>query len=507
MEAAELFEVTLRWLQSRYSDYRFFAERDLVWTVHLRLLAKIEESGLPYRVFNDHTIRQGLRADLVILDGDSLEVAAEFKYEPSHERDVNLGGDIWTSKFPVVFWTGEGSVQRDVQRVRDYVQRGNAKASYSVFIDEGGSFRHRNPHRGSRWTDWGQGVWVLLSRWHDGGGKGDVPFDQLMNEYQTEWRRTHLDCTEWGEQLGQRRSWILPRDQWELGLWPGIRTGSGNSLPDYLERNDVQKHGGAHNLKSSWTQCANMYFPFRASKEGRSLFASFLREHVDQAVSTLDTIELEFAEPKGSKLHPSCLLGEKGGKRGARQTSPDLGLRVNGCRGLILVESKFTEQRFDDCSAWRHKTNQKPERCDHPREVAEDPTGQCHQTALGRRYWQHLADEVDTDALAALRLCPAARHGYQLFRQQALAKGIARSGEYDLVATAVAIDERNGEFEAALRRIGIDGFEHWGKIFGGRTGFAVFTHQQWFGWVTERDTDGHWSDWRDYVADRYALGT
>ena len=176
MKAAELFEATLRWLQSHYSGFRFFSQRDIVWTVQLRLLAEIEESGLPYRVFNDHTIRRGIRADLVILDGDSLEVSAEFKYEPSHDRDVDLGGDIWSSKFPVVFWTGEGSVEKDVRRVRDYVQRGNAKAAYSVFIDEGGSFRHRNPHPGSKWSDWGQGVWVLSSRSRREGGEGNVPF-------------------------------------------------------------------------------------------------------------------------------------------------------------------------------------------------------------------------------------------------------------------------------------------------------------------------------------------
>ena len=176
MEAVELFEATLRWLQSRYSDFRFFTERDIVWTVQLRLLAEIAELGLPYRAFNDHTIRRGIRADLVILDGDSLEVAAEFKYEPSHDRAVDLGGDIWSSKFPVVFWTGEGSVEKDVQRVQDYVQHGNAKAAYSVFIDEGGAFRHRDPHPGGRWSDWGQDVWVLSSQSRRGDWDGNVPF-------------------------------------------------------------------------------------------------------------------------------------------------------------------------------------------------------------------------------------------------------------------------------------------------------------------------------------------
>ena len=34
----------------------------------------------------------------------------------------------------------------------------------------------------------------------------------------------------------------------------------------FLKKSDVQKHDGVHNLKSSWMQCANLYFPFRNDK-------------------------------------------------------------------------------------------------------------------------------------------------------------------------------------------------------------------------------------------------
>ena len=76
------------------------------------------------------------------------------------------GGDIWPSKLnpSVVFWTGDGSVAKDVERTREYVEQGKANAAYSVFIDEGGAFSHRNPHPGSEWRDWGQGRWVLWSQ-------------------------------------------------------------------------------------------------------------------------------------------------------------------------------------------------------------------------------------------------------------------------------------------------------------------------------------------------------
>ena len=82
----------------------------------------------------------------------------------------------------------------------------------------------------------------------------------------------------------------------KVGLWPGIRTGSSNSLSAYLERTGVQKYQGVHNLKSSWVHCANLFFPFRESAESRALFASFFKFHVDSKIDSLGAIELEYAE-------------------------------------------------------------------------------------------------------------------------------------------------------------------------------------------------------------------
>ena len=335
-------------------------------------------------------------------------------------------------------------------------------------------------------------------------------FDEQMNRHQTDWRRDHVATQEWGQQNGRRRSWILPQELWEEGLWPGIRSGSDYSLPAYLECASVQKHEGVHNLKSSWIMCANLYFPFGASLDGRRVFASFLKEYLAQEIDSLEAIELEYAEP--GELSPMQLLGESGGTRGANQTSPDLGLRVNEGRGLVLVENKFTEHSFYECSAWRHEGssrragNPDPDRCLNPSEVAESPLSQCHQSAWGRRYWEHLADVIDREALANLPHCPAARHGYQLFRQQALAEGIARSGKYQLVVSAVAVDERNSTLTNSLNRSGFKTLEQWGRLFKGRVTFALFTHQQWVNWVQEQDIDGRWSDWLEYVRLRYGFG-
>lgn len=154
-EASRVFEESIEWLRQNYPRFRFYVERDIVWTLQLRMSDLIQARAMPYRVFNDYSIlpgnRRSLCADIAILDGqDQVQVAAEFKYEPSHKRT-----DIWPSKFlpTVVFW-GDDGVGKDVKRVHEFVEKGAARAAYAVFIDEGSIFRNRDPYPGSRWMDW-----------------------------------------------------------------------------------------------------------------------------------------------------------------------------------------------------------------------------------------------------------------------------------------------------------------------------------------------------------------
>ena len=335
------------------------------------------------------------------------------------------------------------------------------------------------------------------------------PFSEWMNEHQTSWRENHVASKEEGLWRGRPYPWLLPKDSWENGLWEGIRSGSSNPLPAYLAECGIQKHVYVHSLKSSWVLGANLYFPFRASPHGLELLASFLKEHVADEVTSVDSMELEYMGD--GKLHPSPMLGESGGMRGANQTSPDIGLIVNGGTGLLLIENKFTEHSFYPCSALRtkgsprHPENPDPERCNHPVKVAKDPVNQCHQSAWGRKYWKILAPVVHEESLALLRHCPAARNGFQLFRQQALAEGIAQSGQYNFVVSIVAMDARNDVLNTSLRRSGIADLQQWGDLFKGKARFAVFTHQQWVAWVRERDSAGQWNDWLSYVQNRYDL--
>jgi len=331
-------------------------------------------------------------------------------------------------------------------------------------------------------------------------------FDRYMNDYQTQWRRDHIENQVEGEQHEKRRPWILPRELWEEGLWSGIRSGSAHSLPAYLEQTGVQKHDGVHNLKSSWVQCANLYFPFR---EDREILAGFLHEHVSPLIETVDHVELEWAE-EDPVLSPAILLGEPKGQRGRNQTSPDIAFIVNGRKGIVLTENKFTEHSFYPCSG-RKKIygNPFPQRCMNLIRVYNDTDNQCHmlQWANGertnRKYWDYLT--FTPEGLISLKCCPATTAGYQLFRQQALAEALAQKGPYEFVISCVAYDDRNQILIECLKSTGVDDFPTgWGPLFEGHAKFTAFTHQQWVGWVSS-NRKGIWQDWLDYVNKRYEL--
>ena len=332
-------------------------------------------------------------------------------------------------------------------------------------------------------------------------------FEQEMNVAQTAWRARHVPTKEHGSQNGRRRAWILPRDHWEEGLWPGIRSEATHSVTAYVEEHEIQKHPGVHNLKSSWIQCANLYFPHRRDPR---LLATFLADRIDDRIADVRQLELEWAEEH--PLDPTTLLGEPKGKRGANQTSPDIAFVVGlegGGQGLVLTENKLVEHSFYPCSGRKRKHgNPDPSRCLDAVLVIDDPDTQCHllnwetERRTNRRYWDYI--RISDVGRNRLRQCPAAVAGYQLFRQHALAEALAKSGKYDLVVTTVAYDERNERLIRSMQSAGIQDFtKDWGDLFDGKARFASFSHQAWLRWVRENDVDAQWRDWLEWVIERY----
>ena len=336
-------------------------------------------------------------------------------------------------------------------------------------------------------------------------------FDDEMSKRQVAWRQQHVADRRHGYFHGRPYAWILPPELWEEGLWPRIRTGSQWSLPKYLADSNIQRHVASHNLKSSWTQCANLYFPF-GQDHGRQLLAGFLRQHVCGEIRSVDGVELEYAG--GPPLDPQTLLGEADeGRRGANQTSPDVAFIVRTARGrgLILIENKLTETSFGRCSGRKTGANNPDRnRCMDFGQLMGDLSGQCWQLQwelegrTNRRYWEHI--RFTEQAREILTRCPAATSGYQLFRQQAMAEGIAVNGDYGPVISCVAYDARNDALLRCLASTGIGNFTGWGQLFNRQARFATFTHQQWVEWVRQHDDDRQWTCWLRYVRERYGYG-
>lgn len=328
------------------------------------------------------------------------------------------------------------------------------------------------------------------------------------------WRLGNITAPEYGTQSKNRKtgepvyhSHIIPRTNWLETLWEGIR----KDLTDYLGNPefDVKAHTGTHNLLSSWIVCANLYFIIRNNESLKQLMLKFLQEKVSNQIVEIIDIQLEFAFQKEDKLHPSFLLGEMDGSRGSGQTSPDIAFLVKTMtgEGLVLTENKFVEHSFYPCSARRtkskgeHKGNPEPARC-MKATIGYDHKFNCHQTTWGRKYWS-LLNLSDFGKRTLLR-CPAATSGYQLFRQQALAEGIAQSGRFTLVASTVGFDERNTDLISCLKTTGINDFQTgWGKLFDGKALFKTWTHQEWVQFVRDKQKNGEFDEWLKYLNKRY----
>lgn len=165
----KLFKDSLYGVLSDYPNHRFVAERDLVWTVQKQLQDVLCKG--PYSVYNDYPVKRSngnrqFSVDLVIIDNkikrdqildnqESLELAVEFKFEPSKKRN----NDICVHKLPVVFWSG---IEEDIRRMEMFTTEKRTKCGVSVFIDESG----RYSHDAKRYTADGRSQWVALGSYN-----------------------------------------------------------------------------------------------------------------------------------------------------------------------------------------------------------------------------------------------------------------------------------------------------------------------------------------------------
>jgi hypothetical protein len=334
-------------------------------------------------------------------------------------------------------------------------------------------------------------------------------FSDDQKKEMVKWRKTNIASDKNGFQNGKDYDHIIPKTGINAHFQDVLHKSIAKILPIYLKENGIHPHTGTHNLVSSWVLAANLYFPIRNNKVLQNLMVEFLKKKVSDQITELTNIELEFAFPQNNPSHPSQLLGESDGSRGSGQTSPDVAflVKTKQGKGLVLTECKYTEHSFYGCSA--RKIDKQKNRINNPypgrciQKINDcDYKSVCHQTIWGRKYLSLI--NFSEFGKTILKRCPAATAGYQLLRQQALAEGIAQSGQYSLVASSVAFDNRNVDLRHCLNTTGITDFQtEWAGIFDGMAIFKTWTHQEWVQFVRDNQSNGEHNDWLGYMEARY----
>ena len=354
--------------------------------------------------------------------------------------------------------------------------------------------------------------------------KTDTAFKRRVKQAQRKWRKRSIPDVGSHEDPRSAPGTVgLPAAEWEYGLFADIRTEGPHPLTDYLEASGVHWHNARNQLHSSWTLCANLYFPFGRDPDSRAVLTRFWNtafkalppeRQPASALSDVKALDLEYGEPEGSGREAAVLLGELSGDRGRRQTSPDVGLLLefqDGSAGLVLMEVKYTEHSFYNCSRAQHLDRETRTRdCIEgwrSGALLEAPKTMCAQARNRKRpYMPLLSDTFRThQANTTCQQCPALHGAYQLFRQQALAIALENTPTYSFVLSAVAYDPNNRALTRSLKAAGVehvvDGWAHMAQPFVG------FSHDAWVRFVRDDSDKPEWCNaWVDYVVDRYGYG-
>jgi hypothetical protein len=220
-----------------------------------------------------------------------------------------------------------------------------------------------------------------------------------------------------------------------------------------------------------------------------------LQNKIKIKIDSIKEIHLEFKLP--GNLSPKTLLGEPGG---TGQTTPDLAIEFNsnGKESLILVECKYTEHNFYYCPA-RRKNKESYKICLNNKIF----TKKCFLNKRGRKYWEYV--HISEYGLKEMKYCPAYVGGYQIFRQQALAEGIKKKGNYENVWSCIAYDGRNESIVKRMKRVGIDLIKNeWENLFELKTKFSTWEHQEWINFVRINCSESE-KDWLNYILERYGI--
>jgi len=238
-----------------------------------------------------------------------------------------------------------------------------------------------------------------------------------MRQHQVRWKEDTAGIAERGEHAGSTRDFLFPRAAWAQNLLAPHR----DAVLQHVEREDIGLHTFAHHVLSSQCFAFNLAGPFLEYPEQLTgALRRLLPPAVAAEVASVSRVELEYDGDDPGFGEPSH------GRRGENRTSVDIAVwwedRAGGTN-LVLVEVKFTEAEFGGCGKGaKHRG-----RCNTDGEGLVRGRGRgCPLTESphNRTYWA-LADHhglFQWDTLAAQPACPFRHGGYQLMRNQLLAR-------------------------------------------------------------------------------------
>jgi len=292
---------------------------------------------------------------------------------------------------------------------------------------------------------------------------------------------------------------ILPARLWTQNLWSGIRQAAVN----YFSHEKIKWHDQRDNLLSSQILCVNIFFPLR---NHLPLVNGFLKKFYPSLAKVTD-IDFEYIGPRNRNY-----LKEPGG-RGYNRTSADVAITwedIEGKNNLLLVEFKFTEPNFGECSK---SENPDRDRCNHGEVVISSPQTECYRSEVGRPYWEMVLSPQGPfirEMLNRTQYCPFRYDFYQLMRNQLLAKCIAEDKDsgFHVAEFAVCYDDRNETLLNLSHPIDSDSnpLTSWKSFLKNPSSFKHFTIQQLLKHIDHTDNlPSELKQWRAYLNTRYGL--
>jgi hypothetical protein len=292
---------------------------------------------------------------------------------------------------------------------------------------------------------------------------------------------------------------ILPAGHERLAFYEPLA----DAILSYLAEEDIALHSEALNLKSSQVACLNFLFPLRQDLD---LAGSALHPFLP-GLHKVTGIEFEYTGPP----EITKWLGEPSrGKRGQNRTSIDAAIFWTGKSKrtyITLVEWKYTEHNFGECSAFEA-------RC-RSLDVAKDrdPARSCLLTRGGdqrsRHYWERMeAAGISLSAFASVQGCPFQGPFYQLMRQFLLAAYLRQTGKVNEVEVVSIGSARNTKLHevppqlcSLVDREKEDIIGAWNAVLKGVPPMCHWTVEQFMARVNQ--IEGIDLGWRNYLRERY----